>query len=125
MLAPLLALGMFGAACGPSSDHPQLPAQGTSDINVTGTVDRGPSPTCPAGEPCDPPMVAAFLVFTRPGAPDVTVQVRGDAFALHLEPGSYTIAPAPPAFQGELQPSSVRVPATGVVTLRLHIVRSG
>src|SRR2546421_10942480 len=124
LLGPLLALGLFGAVCGP----PPQPGSGTAseappqfesgtispDINVTGTIDRGPMPTCPTDEPCDPHMVAALLVFSTPGAPDVRVRVGGDGtFALHLEPGAYTIAAAPPVFQGGLEPSSVRVPKTG------------
>jgi hypothetical protein len=123
LLAPLFALGLFGIACG-QSDLPKIPAQATSDINVTGTIDRGTAPTCPAGEPCDPAMVAALLVFSRPGSPDVTARVGGDgSFALHLEPGGYTIAAAPPSFQGTLVPSTVRVPASGSVHLSLHIAK--
>jgi hypothetical protein len=123
LLGPLVVLALSAAACG--SAPPEQPSQSTPDINVTGTIDRGPMPTCPAGEPCDPAMVAALLVFSRPGSPDVTVHVAGDgSFALHLEPGTYTIAAAPPSFQGTLVPSTVRVPASGLVRLSLHIARS-
>ncbi|TMC85002.1 MAG: hypothetical protein E6J06_05035 [Chloroflexi bacterium] len=135
MLGPFVALGLFGAACG----SPPQSASGTAgepppqfesgtigtDINVTGTIDRGPMPTCPTDEPCDPQMVAALLVFSRPGSPDIRVRVGGDgSFALHLDPGVYTIASAPPVFHGELEPSSVQVPKTGTMTLRLRVARS-
>jgi hypothetical protein len=122
LLGPVVALGLSAAACG--SAPLERPSQSTPDVNVTGTIDRGSMPTCPAGEPCDPAMVAALLVFSRPGSPDVTVRVAGDgSFALHLEPGSYTIAAAPPSFQGTLVPSTVRVPASGSVHLSLHIAK--
>ena len=123
LLGAIVAVGLFGAACGPP---PQFESGTRStDINVIGTIDRGPMPTCPTDEPCDPQMVAALLVFSTPGSPDVRVRVGGDgSFALHLNPGVYTIAPAPPVFQGELEPSRVQVPKTGTVTLRLHIARS-
>jgi hypothetical protein len=102
------------------------PAQTAGDaINVAGTVDRGPIATCPADEPCDPPAVASALVFSREGAPPVTVRVGPDgSFALHLDPGAYAIAAAPPVFHGGVEPSSVRVPDTGTVFFRLRIVRS-
>ncbi len=135
LLGPLVAIGLFGAACGSppqsgsgtaSEPPPQFESETISpDVNVTGTIDRGPMPTCPTDEPCDPQMVAALLVFSRPGNPDVRVRVRADgSFALHLDPGVYTIASAPPVFQGELEPSSVQIPKTGTVTLRFHIARS-
>ncbi|HSS60908.1 MAG TPA: hypothetical protein VLK30_05570 [Candidatus Limnocylindrales bacterium] len=123
LVGMVVAVGLLTAACGVAEQA--QPGAVTPDMNVTGTVDRGTMPTCPAGEPCDPQMVAAMLVFSRPGSPDVQVPVRGDgSFAVHLEPGLYSITPAPPAFHGELQPSTVRVPATGAVTLSLHIVGS-
>jgi uridine phosphorylase len=122
VVAPLVVLMLAVGACGALSSHPAQTAQG---INVTGTLDRGPVPTCPAGEPCDPPAVASMLIFSRPGSTDVSVRVGGDgSFALHLDPGDYIVAAAPPAFQGKIQPSNVRVPDSGTVALRLHIVRS-
>lgn len=123
LVGMVVAAGLLTAACGATKQA--QPGAVTPDVNVTGTIDRGTTPTCPAGEPCDPQMVAAMLVFSRPGSPDVQVPVHGDgSFAVHLEPGLYSIAPAPPAFHGELQPSTVQVPAAGAVTLSLHIVRS-
>jgi hypothetical protein len=128
LLRSVIAVGLLMAACGgaSSSDQPQLPtATNASEVNVSGTIDRGPMPTCPAGEPCDPSMVAAMLVFSSAGGPEVTTRVGGDgSFALHLDPGDYSIAAAPPAFGGELVPSRVLVPKTGVVTLHIHIARS-
>jgi hypothetical protein len=122
-LAILVAL----YACGSSPlGRPAATAPGSGDvINVSGTLDRGPIATCPAGEPCDPPAVASALVFTPRGGSSVTVRVAQDgSFALHLDPGEYAIDAAPPAFQGGVEPSSVRVPTAGSVVLRLRIVRS-
>ena len=110
-------------ACG-SPVVPSQPTQTNSGLNVTGTVDRAPTPTCPAGEPCDPQMVAVSLVFTGTSGHEVSTRVSGDgSFALHLEPGDYAIGAAPPAFGAELDPSNVRVPMDGSVTLHLHFVK--
>lgn len=119
------ALAML-VLCACSLTPPAQPAETAGDaINVAGTVDRGPIATCPADEPCDPPAVASALVFSREGALPVTVRVGADgSFALHLDPGAYTIAAAPPVFHGGVEPSSVRVPDTGTVFVRLRIVRS-
>jgi hypothetical protein len=66
-----------------------------------------------------------MLIFSRPGAADVTVFVAGDgSFAIHLEPGQYAIAAAPPACGGRVEPSSVQVPAKGSVFFGLRIARS-
>ncbi len=122
--AAVAALSLaFAAACGTA---PALaPSSGGPAQNVTGTIDRGLSPTCPADEPCDAPPVARLLVFSAPGRQEVTTRVRPDgSFALHLDPGDYSIAAAPPAFQGKVQPSSIRVPEAGSVTVHLHIVKS-
>ena len=122
-IATLALLMLAPFACGAPSPSEAAPTG--QDVNVTGTLDRGPVPTCPADEPCDPPAIAVMLIFSRPGAGDVRVHVAGDgSFALHLEPGAYSVAAAPPAFQGKIEPSSVRVPESGTVTLRLRIVRS-
>jgi hypothetical protein len=97
------------------------PPQGVA-LNVNGVVDRGQSPPCPPGDPCDPPATATYLVFSQPGRPDVRVQVAaGGAFALYLPPGAYTISAAPPPMQGRLTPSTLRVPATGTVSLHMMI----
>lgn len=108
------------AGCG------SVPAGGAGEtLNVSGTIDRGPIATCPADEPCDPPAVATALVFTGSGGSSVSARVAPDgSFALHLDPGEYAIAVAPPAFHGTLEPSSVLVPSNGSVVLRLRIVRS-
>lgn len=91
-------------------------------MNVTGAIDRGTTPACPTGEPCDPQIVAYRLVFSRPGQPDVTVRPGPDGtFVLHLDPGSYTIVAQPPLARGRLDPSNVRVPESGTVVLHLRI----
>ena len=94
-------------------------------MNVRGTVDRVYTPPCPTDEPCDPPITAMFLVFSRPGTPDVRVDVDASgAFGLHLDPGAYSISSAPPPMGGRVEPSQVRVPATGTIELHLKIVRT-
>ena len=94
----------------------------TNAINVSGVLDRGPVVRCPTGEPCDPPATATYLVFSRPPYPDVRATVGpAGTFALHLDPGGYSIAAAPPPLSGKLTPDTVRVPAQGNVTLVLSI----
>jgi hypothetical protein len=113
------------AACGGQPVAQPSGSTSTGSANVTGVLDRGPVPTCPAGEPCDPPLRATMLIFSRPGATDVMVFVSGDgSFAVHLNAGMYAIAAAPPAFGGKVEPPSVQVPAAGSVFLRLRIARS-
>jgi hypothetical protein len=93
-------------------------------INVTGILDRGQTPACPTDEPCDPPATSK-VVFSSSDRPDVSATLGADGtFALHLDPGSYSIRTAPPAFSAVLEPSQVRVPATGTVELHLRIVRT-
>ena len=108
------------AGCG------SVPAGGAGEtLNVSGTIDRGPIATCPADEPCDPPALASAIVFTASGGSSVTARVAADgSFALHLNPGEYSIATVPPIFHGTLEPSIVTVPSGGSVVLRLRIVRS-
>ena len=61
-------------------------------------------------------VTAAFLVFRQPGKADVRTSVDSSgAFALYLEPGAYSISAAPPPMGGLVEPSQVRVPATGTV----------
>ena len=113
---------VLSVACG-SAAPASSPAATGSAINVTGTLERGPTPTCPADEPCDPPPIASRLVFSRPGQPDVIVRLgAGGSFALHLDPGDYAVAAQPPPFNGRLEPSTVRVPDSGSVDLRLRVV---
>ena len=113
------------AACGGVPVAQPSGATSTGGANVTGVLDRGPVATCPADEPCDPPPRATMLIFSRPGVADVRVFVAGDgSFAVHLEPGEYAIAAAPPAFGGRVEPSSVTVPGDGSVFLRLRIARA-
>jgi hypothetical protein len=111
------------SACGASSASSPSPSTGQTVLNVSGRLDRGPQPTCPPGDPCDPPAVGSILAFSSPGKSDVTVRVGADgAFALHLDPGAYTIRAGPPPMRGQLEPAQVRVPTTGTVTLNLQIV---
>lgn len=108
-------------ACGSSPGS--SPASTGSADNVTGTIQRGASQTCPADEPCDPVAVAVHLVFSSAGRADVTVPVNGDgSFATHLDPGVYSITAEPPPFRGQLEPSRVDVPESGTVELRLQVV---
>ena len=125
-LIAALVLAALITACGlttePASSN-ATPTSSAAGVNVTGVVDRsGQAAACPTDEPCDPPLTAVYLVFSRNGHPDVRVQVAGDGkFAVHLDPGAYTIAAAPPPMRGTLTPNSVRVPQDGTVTLRLVI----
>ena len=107
---------------GPSASSPTgSNPTGDSALNVRGTVDRGSTPPCPPGEPCDPPIVAMFLVFSQPDKPDVRVRVATNgAFAGHLDPGNYSIGAAP-ALNGKLEPGQVRVPTSGIVELHLVV----
>ncbi|HEY1455436.1 MAG TPA: hypothetical protein VGG31_02995 [Candidatus Dormibacteraeota bacterium] len=118
--AALLCLVL--AACG---TLPQPAPSSAPVANVTGRLDGGVSPTCPAGEPCDPPLTASRLVFARAGHADVTVGVGPDgSFSTRLDPGAYSISVQPPLLGARLEPSSVRVPDSGSVEIRLQIVRS-
>jgi hypothetical protein len=113
------------AACGslPAVGPAASPSPAHVLTNVSGTIERGPAQTCPSGEPCDPNIVAYRLAFSAPGRPDVTVRVDGDGtFALHLDPGMYSIAAEPPSMQGRLEPSEVKVPKVGTVYLQLRFV---
>jgi hypothetical protein len=116
----ILALGLAGVACSAATGPANLT---TPAINVTGVLDRGPVPSCPPDEPCDPPPTATFLDFSRAGYPDVRTYVGpGGAFALHLDPGVYSIAAAPPPLRGTLSPNTVRVPQQGAAMLQLAIL---
>ena len=88
--------------------------------NVRGVVLRpGASGACFEGEPCDPPIVAAFVVFSRSGRTVARARVGANGgFALHLAPGLYDVVTAP-AQRGRLTPSAIRVPRLGVIRLRL------
>jgi len=63
-----------------------------------------------------------FVVFSKPGKPDVRTQLDASgAFAVYLDPGSYSITAAPPPLNGSVQPGQVRVPSTGTVQLQLRV----
>ena len=64
-----------------------------------------------------------MLIFSSAGKPDVSVLVGANGtFAVHLDPGGYTVRAAPPPMHATLEPSQVRVPSTGSVELSLKIV---
>jgi len=125
----LVALVLVSAvACGavaPGTTNPAAASPaGDAAMNVRGTLDRGASFPCPPGDPCDPPLQAMFVVFSQPGKPDVRSQLDASgAFGLHLDPGSYSVAAAPPQLNGSVEPSQVRVPSAGTVQLQLKVVR--
>ena len=108
-------------ACGEAQPATQTSG---SPVNLNGVLDRGPMPTCPTDEPCDPPVGIAILVFSTGSGEEFKVPVGGDGhFAAHLDPGRYSIGAAPPPFKGRVEPSTVDVPQSGTVFLRLHIAR--
>ena len=114
-LVIVIAAGLI--ACGQA-----IAPANTNAINVSGVLDRGPVARCPTGEPCDPPATATYLVFSRAGHLDIRVFVApGGTFALHLDPGGYSIAAAPPPLSGKLTPDRIKVPAQGDITLVLSI----
>lgn len=119
----LLACGSVPPGSNPAGSSPAgSTPTGDAAVNVRGNIDRGgATPSCPPGEPCDPPIVAMFLDFSQPGRADVRVRVAaGGAFALHLDPGTYSVNAAP-ALNGKLEPDHVRVPSSGTVSLHLVI----
>jgi len=93
--------------------------------NVHGVLVRPTAGSgCYQGEPCDPPVTASLLVFTRAGRTIATVRVgAGGQFAVQLPAGAYGIR-ARPALLGNVTPSSLRVPRSGNVYLRLLMHRS-
>ena len=116
-------------ACGSVPAGPTGPAAasptGEAALNVRGVLDRGASFPCPPGDPCDPPLQAMFVVFSQPGKPDVRTRLDANgAFALHLDPGSYSVTAAPPSQAGGVQPSRVRVPSSGTLQLQLRVVQA-
>jgi hypothetical protein len=122
LLAFSASLAML--ACGAAVSAPSPTVSGQPVFNVTGTLDRATAPICPTDEPCDPPAVSK-VVFSGPGRPEVSARLEPDgSFALHLDPGGYTVTTAPPPLGGAVMPSEVRVPATGRVELHLRIVRT-
>ena len=119
--ATAIVAAVLLAACGKAPTQ-TLPAASVPAINVSGTVARPPSTTCPTGEACDPPNSASVLIFTRAGQPDIStpIDARG-AFALHLDPGTYALRVGPPPASGRIQPGEVRVPSTGTVRILVTI----
>ena len=111
---------LFAPACGVVA--PQSPTATEQAANVSGVVDQAPPPpTCPADEPCDPQVRVSFVIFTASGGSHRRIDLRADgSFAVQLEPGTYSISASPP-FENRVRPSSVIVPRTGSVFLRLRI----
>jgi hypothetical protein len=90
--------------------------------NVVGVLIRPAAAGCYPDEPCDPPPLAAGLVFSTGGRVVVRVRVgAGGRFATHLAPGRYSVRAVPLAPTRKLSPSSIRVPARGILRLRLVI----
>lgn len=92
--------------------------------NVRGTLYRGPvTPVCVIEVPCERPAPGLTLVFARSGKEPVTVVTgRLGQFGVRLVPGRYDIRLLKPVRIGRgLSPRTVRVPAAGVVRLRLHL----
>lgn len=115
----IAALALLVIACAPP---PSGQPASAPELNVSGVLDRGFSPTCPTGEPCDPAPFANALIFTGPTGAQTRVNVNPDGqFAVHLDAGAYIIAAVPPPFQARVVPSSANVPATGTVFLSLRI----
>jgi hypothetical protein len=67
-----------------------------------------------------------FLSFRRAGQPPVRVRLglRG-GFALHLAPGRYVLALAPAESGAHIVPAFVQVPARGVLSVAVRVVRAG
>ena len=87
--------------------------------NVKGTFVRTTGTTvCQQSEPCDPPLQAAFLVFTRNGRTTMVKLGATGAFAVHLAAGVYSVS-ARPSRTGSVSPATVRVPLVGVIHPRL------
>lgn len=87
---------------------------------LSGVVVRGPiTPVCRVDVPCDAPFSATFSV-QRSGRQ--VAQFRSDAsgqFTVFLQPGDYTLVPAPdaPLLSPGLQIKSVSVADSGALTM--------
>lgn len=125
LVAVVAAMACGSVATGPpASESSSASPTGDATFNVHGTLDRGSTsaPPCPTGEPCDPPMVAIFVDFSKPDRADVRARIDASgAFAAHLDPGSYSISLAPPSFGGRVDPNQVLVPKNGMVLLHLVV----
>lgn len=103
---------------------PVASTAGAPPPNVKGTLYRGPiMPVCIEGRPCDAPARGVVLVFSHAGA-DVKRVTTGAAgrFALRLSPGWYAVRTLhKPRLGSALTPARLRAPASGVLTIRLHL----
>ena len=86
--------------------------------NVKGTFVRWSTTVCKQGDPCDPPLQASFLVFSRNGRATTVKLGATGAFALHLAAGVYSVSTRP-SRAGSVAPATVRVPRVGVIHPRL------
>jgi hypothetical protein len=88
---------------------------GALSPNVKGIYVRSPqSAPCYAGEPCDQPPQAAFLVFTRSGHA-TRARLGGDGtFAIRLAEGLYRVSVLP-GHSWTVSPATLRVPRAGVI----------
>jgi hypothetical protein len=91
--------------------------------NVVGTFVRPALTGCGGGsDPCDPAPRGAMLTFVRDGTVSSRIRVATNGrFALRLAPGKYTVSAYPTPEGRRLVPGTFRVPATGVVRLRLRM----
>ena len=111
---PVVLLGglMTLWACSSTSPSPTT--------GLSGVVVRGPiTPVCRVDVPCDAPFSATFGV-QRSGRQ--IAQFRSDAsgqFTILLQPGDYTIVPAPdaPIISPGMQIKSVSVADSGALTM--------
>src|SRR3977135_662039 len=93
-LIAALVLAALMTACGlttqPASSSSATPTSSAAGRTASGVVDRGGrAAACPTDEPCDPPLTAVYLVFSRNGHPDVRVQVAGHGkLAVDRDPGA-------------------------------------
>jgi hypothetical protein len=80
-------------------------------------------PVCIEGRSCDAPAPGVVLAFSSKEADvrRVTTEVAG-RFALRLRPGWYAVRVlGKPRFGSALTPARFRVPASGVLRLRLQL----
>ncbi len=110
----LAALGI--GSC--SGDRLSGPSTG-----LVGTAVRGPiTPVCQIDVPCSAPFSAGFTVWQR-SRPIASFRSDGQGrFTVRLEPGTYTIIPAPdaPILDPQGQGKSVFVGPSGLTTIALE-----
>jgi hypothetical protein len=90
---------------------------------VSGLVELPASgPSCFPDEPCDQPVLAGFLVFSRAGELVARAPIgAGGAFSVRLEPGSYDVRVDPGGPGLALSPASITVPEAGLSEVRFRL----